>query len=82
MGTKPGLRSTAVHIAYPVLSCLHSSAFLFGCFAVFIYLMVTAVSTIYGFSDYGVTRFIAYQVREHRTQATDAETVGAIPLSH
>ncbi len=62
-GMEPGLRTDVVHIAYPIMSCLHSGAFLLGCVAVFVYLLTTAVITIHGFSDYGVARFASYQVR-------------------
>jgi hypothetical protein len=63
MGTTPGLQSPTVHFVYPVMGCLHSRIFLLGCLAVFIYLLTTSVNTIYGYGDYGVTRFIDYQVR-------------------
>jgi hypothetical protein len=75
-GTEPGLHSDVVHIVYPVMGCLHSRAFLVGCIAIFLYLLLTTVYTIYGFRDYGVARFTSYQVRIDTSSSptTDAAT--------
>ncbi len=48
---------------YPVVGCLHSRAFLVGCAALFLYLLLTTVDTINGLSNCDVVRFASYQVR-------------------